>query len=406
MHKKLILGYATINIISKALTIVTTYTLAFFLTDTLFGYITLFQAGMLTAMTFLGFNLSALYIRFYYQEGFRYTYRAIKWLHIILIFIALIFTILVFYLTKNHEYFRWFSILPIYGLCIGSILICSSIARCSNHLKFYSFCELTRPIIIAGSILIWFFLLRKENINALPVYAISSFVAVVFISLASLFFLNNIDAQEQPKQLLNKKLAFQYIYPLFFAQIVSLINNIGDRYILDIFVSIDEIGVYGKAYLVGATFGTLCDSLFLLWTPHVVKQKDVYFEKLFSISQIVFFGSLLLSVILLFLSAYVFNKKIIFFNFELKTFVIGLIVFSAFVARLGYQILTPALAALDKTKEIAKIGLICAALTIVGNFILIPFIGTYGSALSTWFAFISFSILTYIYILKQKKFLL
>ncbi len=184
-------------------------------------------------------------------------------------------------------------------------------------------------------------------------------------------------------------------FPLFLVQIMALANNVGDRYILNLYLPIEAVGQYGKAYLVGSAVGMLFDSLSLLWFPYIVKNREMFFRDIYRRTKFVVLTAFSASFILLIIAGYVYEYQILLLGFKAQLVVIGLVVLAAFLARVGYQVYVPILSAYDKTATVAKISLIGAIMALALNFILIPFIGGYGSAIATWLSFFIFSVTSF-----------
>ncbi|ROO33824.1 hypothetical protein BIV08_06435 [Pseudomonas sp. AF76] len=185
-----------------------------------------------------------------------------------------------------------------------------------------------------------------------------------------------------------------YLFPLVIVQVMALLNNVGDRYVLSAFVTMDELGKYGKAYLIGSAVGMIIDSFSLLWAPYVVRRVKAFKTSLYPMVTLIFFGATCLSLLLLVGAGFVFYYKISFFSFDHLFWVMAIVVLSAFMVRVGYQIFVPVLSAHDLTGIVAKLSFVGAGGGMIANFALIPFLGGIGAAIATWISFFIFSILS------------
>ncbi|AHL36852.1 hypothetical protein CD58_08760 [Pseudomonas brassicacearum] len=262
----------------------------------------------------------------------------------------------------------------------------------------YAFAELGRPVLvfISLAVLLW----MKFEFSVVAVYLIVLCFSLVLVVFFSFFHLRSKLLNESQSSLDEKEVVV-YLLPLVMVQLMALLNNVGDRYILSAFVTVDELGKYGKAYLIGSAAGMLIDSFSLLWAPYVVRRVDDFKRNLYPKALLVFGCATLFSLLLLFGAGLVFIYEVSFFSFDYLFWVMAIIVLSAFMARVGYQIFVPVLSAYDLTGTVAKISFVGAISGIVANFALIPFWGGVGAAIATWVSFFIFSILS-VWVVREK----
>lgn len=397
-----VINFALIQVISKFLTVISTYIVAFYTTHEVFGYFSLLQASLVVALTFFGFNLSSAFIRYFYEIKTIAIIKKARIIIIFLLFLSIFISIFLYFLFKNHMYYVWFSFLPIIGFIHSNLITFSMLARANNNILVYAVSELIRPIafFVLSVICIYY------KFNIIKIYVFVIFFALI-ISLFFCFFCY--------KSLLNKNLSLDngdffttkeivyYTFPLFLVQVMSLLNNVADKYIMKLYLDISDIGRYAKAYLLGSSFGMFLDSLMLLWTPYVMKNKMILLEKY--VCKLIFLSIILclvgfLGVVLSFLL----YKLKVFFIFDSEMLLVFLLVFFAFVSRIGYQILTPILNAFDKTIWVAVISFMSMCIGVLFCFLLIPGFGIVGGAFSTFISYFLFSILSIfaVYFLKYK----
>lgn len=393
--------YASVQMLSKGLTLLSTYIIAMHTTNEIFGYISLIQSGLVVAITFLSFNLSSGVVRYFYEKNTINIFNNIKPIITFLFFLSILISIFLFNFFRNSSFF-WFFLLPIIGCVNGLLLIISMLSRANNNLYIYMLAELTRPIflIIVAVFYIYFdFDIVFIFLLSLLFSCFLSFFICVFKSDS----LINKNIEEESNFYFSTKTIIVYTAPLFFVQIMSLINNVSDKYILQHYMGVVEVGLYGKAYLIGSSLGLLFDSLMLLWTPFVIKNKlklvRDFSGKLFFCSMAVCFFSLIVLCI-----AYASSLFRIEFGFlSNQLIVISLIIVSAFIARIGYQILTPLINAYDKTAWVAKISFISMLLGVLLNFLFIPTVGGYGAAIATFISFFMYSIMAILIFFLLRK---
>lgn len=395
---RLAFGYSSVLLASKGLTLLVSYLVAFSVGDAEFGYFSLAQALFVTAVVLLGFCSSAAYVRYYYSEGVAAIFLALKRLNWLLFFIAVFFSLLLYFVFFEHQYYVWFSLLPLSGLLAAHVSNFNAVYRCSNDLIGYAFTELGRPVLVFISLAI--LLLANVDFSVVAIYLLVLFVSLLFVVFFSSLRLRSGRLKGVHSSLSEREI-FLYLLPLVMVQLMALLNNVGDRFILTAYVTLEELGRYGKAYLVGSAAGMLVDSFSLLWAPYVVRRVDFFKEGLYFKTRIVFGGAICLSLLLLILAGFVFIYKLKFYSADYLFLVMAIIVFSAFMARIGYQIFVPVLSAFDLTGVVAKLSFAGGMCGIIANFSLIPLIGVLGAAIATWISFFIFSILSFYFVRKK-----
>jgi O-antigen/teichoic acid export membrane protein len=377
---------------SKGLTLLVSYMVAFSVSNTEFGYFSLAQALFVTSVALMGFNSSAAYVRYFYSEGISAIYKALKRIYLLLFVISVLSGLLLYFVFIDHKYFVWFALLPVSGFLAAHIASFNAIYRCSNNFSGYAFAELGRPLLVFLSLTA--FLLMEFEFSAVAVYLVVLCSSLLLVVSVSVFHLRS-KLFNKSQSSLGEKEVVLYLFPLVMVQLMALLNNVGDRYILSAFVTVEELGKYGKAYLIGSAAGMLIDSFSLLWAPLVVRRIGDFKTDLYPKTLLVFGVANLLSLLLLSGAGFVFVYKNSFFSFDYLFWVTAIIVLSAFMARVGYQIFVPVLSAYDLTGVVAKLSFAGAVSGIVANFALIPFWGGVGAAIATWISFFIFSILSF-----------
>lgn len=394
----LVFGYSSVLLVSKGLTLLVSYLVAFSVDDAEFGYFTLAQALFVTAVALLGLNSSAAYVRYFYSEGASAVFKALKRIHFLFFVLSVSFGLLLYFIFSEHQYFVWFALLPFSGFLASHISSFNAIYRCSNNLAGYAFAELGRPVLVFLSLAIFLWLSFEFSVVAIYLLVLClSLLVVVFLSG---FHLRSELFKKSQSSLGGREVVI-YLLPLVMVQLMALLNNVGDRYILSAFVTVDELGKYGKAYLIGSAAGMLIDSLSLLWAPYVVRRVNNFKVDLYPKTLFVFGGAMVLSVSLLMVAGFVFIHEVSFFSFDYLFLVVAVIVLSAFMARVGYQVFVPVLSACDLTGVVARLSFVGAISGVAANFLLIPLWGGLGAAIATWISFFIFSFLSFWFVREK-----
>lgn len=396
-----IFKYAFVQILSKGLTLLSTYTIAYLSSDEIFGYIALLQASLVAMITIFGFNLQSGIIRFYFNHTLNKIVSAALPIVISLCLLSVISSFALYFVISSHPEYKFFYLLPFVGFLSGFGYIISMLGRSNKKFYIYAFSELCRPFLLILLILFLYF----SELNLIKWYVIVLLSSGVFVSFYGVLNYKNLinPDVEVIEDILSTKIIFIYTVPLFFVQLMSLINNVSDKYILKLYLDIESVGIYGKAYLLGSTLGLLCDSLMLLWVPYTIKYKEMILNKYYNKIIKIIFMLIFASFIVLLIALLVISYKVNFWNLKQTLIPTALIVVSAFIVRIGYQIITPILNAFDKTFFVARISTISMVLGLTFNFILIPYIGIYAAALSTFLSFFVYTIFSVLSLRKTKQ---
>lgn len=399
-HKFSILKYALVQVVSKALVLLSTYIIALSATNEIFGYVSLLQASLVTAVTLFGFNLQSGFVRYYYNYHLYHIFSAARPVVLTLFSLAVFSSLILFFIFQNHKFYVWFSLLPVLGFFNGMTLIFSMLARSNNRFDLYLISEIIRPIFLILVAIAFIF----YSFNIVLVYCLSLFLSLLVTLLICLSKRDELVFTEyaEPADLLITSTFLKYTAPLFFVQLMSLMNNVSDRYIMSYYLNISDIGQYGKAYLIGSSLGFFLDSLMLLWMPFVMKNKNGFIAA--NLIKFQYFAAMMcgLSLVILCVGWGLQSLNVEFLGLETRFISLTVIILAAFIGRIGYQLLTPIISAHDRTSWVAKISLLSMILGLGLNFLLIPLIGSYGAATATFLSFFCYSILA-IYLISKLK---
>lgn len=388
---RLVASYSTVLLASKAMVLGASYVFALHLSNEDFGYVALAQAVFLAAISAFGLNAQAAYVRYCHEHGARDVLHALGPAYGLLGALALTAGLGTYLLFDTHPHYRWFALLPAAGFLASHLASLSAVARTTNSLGRYLAAEAGRPAIFLALALL--FVIAQPQISPAAFFACALLLATglaLAVSLASL------RSSTAPRGGLSSKIVLRYLLPLVVVQVVALLNNVGDRFFLAAWVPIAELGVYGKAYLIGSTLGMLFDSISVLWGPYVVRHRHQYARNLHPLMRRGLALVALMSVALLMLAVWIWasgTDQVA--GVDAEFVVVAVVVTSAFVARIGYQLCVPVLCAFDRTGVVAKLSMLSAAVGLILNAGLIPWFGMHGAACATWASFLVFSVGAY-----------
>lgn len=244
------------------------------------------------------------------------------------------------------------------------------------------------------------------NINSLR-YSESDLIWIVnfFGFLVGSFFIFN----KKSIKIIPKKISFQNFFksqlkfglPLMLMALLSWSNNYLDRYIIEYYLDLKQVGLYNASYSLGSKFFLLISPLFLiLLTPFVYKNESIKAKKKQINRYLAYF--LIISIPILIATLFFYN----YFGYLLLSenysegFILIFWIALAHFFLIATQIVETVFYAEKNTSIILFGVLISAIINLVLNLILIPHYGFIGAAYSTVLTFLARFI--YIYISFKK----
>lgn len=401
--KSKIISYAFIQLTAKGLSLLSNYIIAIVTTNSLFGYVTLLQATLIVSITFFGFNLQSAFVRYFFSIDFDVILRKSTPILSLLFGLSSFLTLLSYLIIPIQSPYHYFSFLPLIGFIHGYGAIVSIIARSTYNFKIYTISALTRPIMIFALAASLFFL----KLDVIKSYIICLLFSGIIVFLVGILYFRKLRQKESSaphisSSNLSTKAILLYTFPLFLTQLMSLINNVSDKYILKYYLDIGDVGLYGKAYVFGSSLGLFLDSLMLLWLPYVMQNKEFILTKKFKYLLQVIVISAFVSLGIFILGLYLYFSYENIFKFSRTFILILFITASAFTFRIGYQIMSPILSAYDQTSLVAKISAYCMLIGLILNLILIPKIGVVAAAIATLISFLTYSVASILFTIKLR----
>lgn len=177
---------------------------------------------------------------------------------------------------------------------------------------------------------------------------------------------------------------FVYAWPLIILAFWNWVNSYFDRYLIEYFLNVKEVGLYNANFSLGTKVFLMINPFFLaIITPIVFNENVILIEKKSKIEQYakgyVIIGAILL--VILYFSNDLIGRVLLSVNYSSGFYVIFWSAFAYFLITFGY--LFEVLFYYNKqTKIILFANLVSAIVTIVLNFILIPILALDGVLIS------------------------
>ena len=330
-------------------------------------------------------------IRFYKEKDNKKLANSIYTFHIIASFILiLIFNLIIFLSNLDYDLKLLYVIFTIIYFFESFILITNTILRSKNDSKQYSKNVVLNGFLKIFSLLILYYIV---GIKVVTVIAISLLVSEVIqtIYLTYKYKLHNyISIKMTDVKLLLEM--FKYGYPLIGVSITSWILNVSDRYIIRIFYSNSEVGIYSYSYTIANSIIMLVMQFIMLGAyPNIINTWETKGKK-DTIDLIKRYLNVYLFIIIPMCLGFVVLGKDFFRLVINKNYFDGYLIFiitSIGIALLGFSQYTNKIWELmKKTKAILALNVMAAAINIILNFIFIPIYGSYFGAVTTGVSFV------------------
>jgi len=193
------------------------------------------------------------------------------------------------------------------------------------------------------------------------------------------------------KALLYKSLF--YSTPLILHMLSGYVLNIGDRFLIKLYLTDKDLGNYAVAYQIGMTVNFFYTSFNLAWTPTYFKwMKEGKISAINKVRKYVYIitptmGIFVLVIWLSLRSLLLNNSEYNISNKIVIVILIANIILSLYKFESNYFLFT------KNTRKLSLFTLISAVISIVLNMLFIPSIGIFGSAVATLISFIVMYIL-------------
>ena len=176
----------------------------------------------------------------------------------------------------------------------------------------------------------------------------------------------------------------RYGFPLIFTSISAIILSLGDRYVVQHFLTLSDTGVYGIGYKFGGVINMFIIQSFQLgFLPIAYKMlEDAEAKRFFSRIFTYYFGILMISAFALSIFSHEIVAIFTLGNVDyMRAYVVIPLISFGFVLKGAQTYFSFGLHYVKKTKFNAWIVMLCAIFSIGMNILLVPKMGIYGAAL-------------------------
>lgn len=308
--------------------------------------------------------------------------------------------LIVFHLFKKPEFlpvYNW-AILAIPGWTI--VKATAGVLRAKGFNNWYAFFNNTGKFSLAAMILIAFDFLKIEPLNAIKAhfYAINILAVLAFVIAFLNFKRITIHTVSNSWQFMRES------FPMFISTTITVFLGWIDSFVLGIYVSDTEIGVYNVAIKIALGASFAMEAINSGLAPKIARlyfdKEEVELKKLIRFSTLLNFGVTIAVVAIII----IFNQWLLgLFGEEFKDgFTVLLILSSVHLINSFMGSAAIIMQMIGYQKQYQNIAILALVLNLGLNFLLIPIYGTIGAAVSTAFSLTVWFICNAVF-LKRKE---
>lgn len=361
-----------------------------------YGYFEIVNATILILVPIISLQLSEAVLRFKLdREESVDKKNVIETITALLIITAIISNIVFLIITEFVNITYEVEVLFFFNTFYASSYL-MRIARAFGKRTLYSSANVLYSLILALTAVYFYFTNTLTLNNVFNIYSISNLVISIFliirIGIRNLFSFSKIEFKYLP-------VLFAYSIPLLMEAMNLWVMDLSDRFIIKFYIGLDAVGVYGVAYKLGISIYFLQIIFNLIWQEESFKDdgnEQIPVRNAFIFNNLARLLFSAFTILLPFFDLYIklFVDKRYADASSYLALILGGIIFSSLSSFWGikYQVS-------KNTKGSLYTSLTGGIANIVLNFLLVPIIGLYGAALST---FVSFFIIFVIRIRNSK----
>lgn len=370
-------------------------------------YVLINMAGLLAGTVFY-FGISSALPRSYFEYKDEKNQNSVLSTALTLVLIGAFTQIAVGYLFSNHISIYLFKTQE-YSLLIQVMFVASAIGFINTFFQtYFRLLNKSMTVVVQGlaaSLINFIVAIALFNFTHLTIWVpiLSYFLSQILICVYSISISRNKLFTDFNKT--EATLMFKFGYPTIVVSFTVMAFEWSDRFFLNHYLTLAEVGMYSFAYKFGTLINPLLISPFTqIWNPLMMKYKDS--DDIIDLTSKVFtyyvsFGSFFSLVACCFLNEmiFIFIKNS---DYHSGVFLIPIIM-AGILSNGANNILNAGFFYQRKVIEISIICVIFAGLSLLTNYLLIQHMGALGAALSTFFIYFLLSLALYLRARKYFK---
>lgn len=365
----------------------------------------LLVVNILMVLAILGLDQG--FVRYFYEENEENKGLLLKnCLKIPMIILAIISILVLLFRTKISEFIFLEKNSSMIVLLIIMLLFTLLnrysflIVRMNQKAKLFSIFQILNQLLN----FIFIILLFKVYGDNYKTVVIGSTITTILLTLLSIFSERKIWCFKGKNIKTTERELLKYSLPFSVTMALTWIFQSSDKITIKIFSNVEELGLYAAAFKIVALLNIIQTGFTTFWVPVAYEKYTKepenleFFEKIHSYISLVMFGMALIVLM---------SKDLIILLLGEKFRVASSIMPCLVLMPVMYTISETTVLGINfkkKTKHHMNISVIVAILNILGNLLLVPYLGAKGAAISTGFVYVIFFSLRTYFSLKEINF--
>jgi len=361
-----------------------------------YGQFSIFTIYSNMAVMILCLGLDQALVRYYYQsENIKYKKKLLYscvWLPVMIgSIVSIVFILNSIYNVVQFEFNTTITVL----LCVYTLIqiiyrFSMVIIRLNYNSKLYSRLQVLLKVIYIILALALIYALEKNFLLLLCIATVVSSFICLIVSIFAQKHIWNLFDNDYKKIKINYKELIKYSYPFIFSMGIAVLFQAVDKLSLNYFCGYSTVGVYSSAMSLVHIFSIIQTTFNTLWSPMAIEHytrnpndKKFYQE-----------GNLIITIIMFFIGINLILFKDLFAvilgeKYREAAYVFPFLIFNPIMYTIS-ETTVNGLVFMKKSKSQVIVTLGACIANIIGNFILIPLIGSKGAAISTGISYIIF----------------
>lgn len=361
-----------------------------------YGQLSIFTMYSGIAVMVLCLGLDQALVRYYYEAKDLKRKKALLYNCIQFpIIVSLLCSFFVIILSKTGIMKFEFNSFIMILLCLYTIIqiiyrFSLMIVRLEYKSKLYSLLNIILKFIYIGIAIPLLILIKNDSLLILVISTvISAFICMVISIFAQAEIWNFFDSEKLVCDV-NRKELIKYAFPYIFSMGITTFFQAIDKISLNHFCSYYDVGVYSSAMSLVHIFSIVQTTFNTLWAPMAMEQyvKNKEDKKFFQL------GNQIITVVMFFIGISLILVKDIFAillgeKYREAAYILPFLIFNPIMFTIS-ETTVNGLVFLKKSKLQVVVAVGACITNIIGNLILVPYLGCKGAAISTGISYIVF----------------
>lgn len=376
--------------------VITTPIITRMVNPTQYGQLSIFTIYSNIAVMTLCLGLDQALIRYYYQSSDLKYKKKLLFLCVVFPVIFCMFSSILCILNNIYnvipsDFDLYITIL----LCIYTLIqilyrFSMAITRLDYNSKLYSKLQVMLKIIYVILAILLITIFKENHLLLLCIATVASALICLIVSFNSQKEIWKFNKEEMINIKINFKELIKYSYPFIFSMSIAVLFQAIDKLSLNFFCDYSTVGIYSSALSLIHIFSIIQTTFNTLWVPMAIQhytenpEDKTFYQK----------GNRIITIIMFFIGINLIIFKDILAlllgeDYREATYVFPFLIFNPIMYTIS-ETTVNGLVFKKKSNYQVLISVISCGANLIGNFLLIPILGSKGAAISTGISYIIF----------------